>query len=338
MVAGNVADLGFGIQAAKGTAATASINRSYLMGGGMAPARAAADIEESSSGRLRNSAYIQSVAVEGDPQMAMRPNIVGLLLYAAMGAKAVTGAGDPWTHTFTLFPTQPYVTIWRMLGAALFERFTDCKATSLAIESTATGLVTVTVGFAGITPQFQTAAEVAVPAEVTEPFLHRDGKGQFLVETVPVSALSRVALSIETGAEGVYGDGVAADQIVEQMIGITLETEQTITNFAEWNRFHYGSATPANNAPPTPGIIELAGSGLDFKWSKRDLAGAVATPERSLQLTATRVQIAGVSGQDVNASGAPLTRQVTYKIYQPSGAVSGLTAVLKNSQATYPAS
>lgn len=337
MTAGNIADLGFAIQTTKGTPSVASIVRSYLMGGGIIPSRSIADIEESSSGRLRNSAFVQNIGIEGDPQMAARAEMIGLLLYGAMGAKAVAGAADPWTHTFTLAPTQPYLTIWRMLGAGLFERFTDCKVTSLAIESAAGGLVAVTAGIAGLTPAFQTAAESAVAAETTEPFLHTDGRGQFLAEGVAIASLSRVALSLATGAEITYGDAVGGDQVAEQMMGITLETEQTISDFATWNRFHYGSANPANNAPAIPGIIELGAPGIAFKWSKRTTAGVPVAPERSLELTATRVQIASIGGQAVNASGAPLTRTVTYRIYQPSGGASGLTAVLKNGRAAYTA-
>ncbi|MBA2439581.1 MAG: hypothetical protein H0V50_02775 [Thermoleophilaceae bacterium] len=338
MPAGNIADLGFAIQAAKGTPSSASSERSYLMGGGLSPARSIADIEESSSGRLRNSAYVQNTSVEGDPQMAARPSMLGMLLYGAMGAKAVTGAADPYTHTFTLAATQPYLTIWRMLGASLFERFSDCKVSSLGIETGSGGVMAVTCGLTGISPAFQTAAEAAVAAEATEPFLHTDGKGQFVIEGVVVSSLSKVALNIDTGAEMTYGDAITADQVVEQMLEITLETEQTISNYAEWNRFHYGTATPANNAAPTTAVIELGAPGISFKWSKRTTAGAVASPARSLELTATRVQIASVSGQEVNTSGAPLTRTVGYRIYQPAGATSGLTAVLQNARASYVAS
>lgn len=335
MVAGNIADLGFAIQTTKGTPSAASIERSYLMGGGLAPNRAVADVEESSSGRLRNTTFVQSVSAVGDPQMAMRPNMIGLLLYAAMGAKAVSGAADPWTHTFTLAASQPYLTIWRMLGAALFERFVDCKVTGLTIESAHDNVVTVTATIAGLTPAFQTAAESAVAAEATEPFLHTDAKALLKVETVVISAIRRVTMTITTGSEIVYGDSVTGDQVADQQLGITIETEQTILDMAEWNRFHYGSTSPANNAPAIPGVIELAASGLDMTWSKRDTTGAAATPARSLQVTATRVQIGNIAGMDVNASGAPLTRVVTYRIVQPVGGGSGLTAILKNGRSTY---
>jgi hypothetical protein len=338
MPAGNIADIAVALQAAKGTASVVSSHRTYLLSGGIEPVPTVNDVEETSSTRLRQTAYVASVVAEGEPSIAARPGILGMILYGIMGAKGVAGAGDPWTHTFTLAPTTPYLTFWRMLGAALFERFADCKITSLNLESTSGGLLVARFGVVGLAPVSKTAAEATAAVEVTVPFTHMDGKGQFLVETVPVSAIRRIALSLTGGTEAQYGDAVTPDTADEGLIEATLETEQTIANFAEWNRFHYGTTTPADNTPHTQAVIELAGSGVDFKWTKRDAAGVAAVPERSLQVTGTRVQIAAIEGQEANPDGAPLTRTVRYKIYQPAGGASGLTAILKNGVAAYAAS
>lgn len=340
MVAGNIHDLGWAIQTTKGTASAASIQRSGIMGGGLNPVPNVADVEESSGGRLRNTAFLTQVHGEGEPVIAARPGILGLLLYGAMGAKAVTGAGDPWTHTFTLAATQPYLSVWRNIGigagaAAEFERYVDTKITRLQLESSAGGVLAATVGLLGINPQFKTAAETSVTLETVEPFLHTDLKGQFLVETVAASGIRRVTINMTTGVIGSAGDDVLYDTLDEGMQEITIATEQTITDWALWNRFHYGTTTPADNAVHTGGVIELAASGLDVKWSKRTAARAVATPERSLQVTATRVQIASIEGPAVNTDGAPLTRAVTYKIYQPTAGGTGLTAILKNGVTAY---
>lgn len=336
MVAGNVADIAIGIQAAKGTASVVSSVRSYLMDGGIIPVRDTADVEETSGGRLRNTAFVKSIRGEGSPKFAARPGFLGMLLYGAMGAKAVSGAGDPYTHTFTLAQTQPYLTVWRALNG-LYERFADVKLTSLHLESGAGGILQVTAGMLGLQPVFKTAAEPTGLAETTEPFLHMDGKGQFLVETVPVASISSAKVTFGTGVTAVWGDSIQPDQATEGMQDIVIEAEQTISNFAEWNRFHYGTATPADNAVPTPNIVELAASGVDFKWSKRSSTGIDAVPARSLQITATRVQIVAVDGQDSNATGAPVKRTVRYKVYTPASG-SGLTAILKNAVASYAAS
>jgi hypothetical protein len=337
MVAGNIADISVSLQAVKGTPAATGQFRSYLLGGGLGPARDINDVEETSSSRLRSTAYVGQISAEGEPQFAVRPNMIGAYLYAAMGGKAVTGAGDPWTHTFTLANTQPYLTLFRMLGAGLFERFSDAKITSLQFASTAGGILAVTVGIAGLTPAFKTTAETTVQPETTEPFLHMDAKAQFVFEGSAVSRIRSSTLTIATGAEATFGDSSTGDDVSEGMHEITLETEQTIVDFAAWNRFHYGTASPADNAPPSPLVIELGAPGISIKYSKRTAAGIDATPARSLEFTATRVQIAGIEGQDPNTDGSPLTRTVTYKVYQPAAGGSGLTAILKNGTSAYTA-
>lgn len=337
MVAGNIADLSIGIQTTQGTAAATPLSRLYLMGGGLGPLRDNADVEETSSSRLRNTGYTQNVRVEGSPQFAVRPNSIVPLLWAAMGAKAVTGASDPYTHTLTLAATQPYATLWRTLGP-LYERFVDCKVGRLLFESEAGGVLAVTADWLGLSPAFQTTAQTTATPETTNTFIHADLAGQFLVETVAASRIRRVAISIGTGAQIAYGDKVTGDAVEEGMQEITIQTEQVIADFAQWNRYHYGTASPSNNAAPTQDVIELAGTGIDVKWSKRNpTTGAVATPERSLQFTATRLQIANIEGQDPNTGGDPLARTVTYKVYQPASG-SGLTAVVKNNTASYAAS
>lgn len=336
MPAGNIADLSVGIQTTQGTAAVTPLARCYLMGGGFGPMKDVADVEETSSGRLRNTAYVQNVRAEGSPQFAVRPSMIPIWLYGAMGAKAVSGASDPYTHTLTLAATQPYLTLWRTL-ATLYERFVDVKVRSLSFESASGGILAVTAELAGLSPAFQSAANTTATPETTNTFVHADLQGQILVETVAASRIKRVAITIGTGAEIAYGDKITGDAVEEGMQDITIETEQTIVDWAAWNRYHYGSASPANNAPPTRDPVELAASGIDFKWTKRDAAGVAASPERSLQFTATRLQIAAIEGQDVNTSGQPLTRTVRYKVYQPA-AGSGLTAIVKNGIASYTAS
>lgn len=337
MPAGNIADLSIALQAAKGTASPAGQFRTYLTGGGFGPTRDINDVEETSSSRLRSTAFVGQVGAEGEPQIAVRPNVIGLLLYAAMGAKAVTGAADPWTHTFTLANTQPYLTAWRMLGGALFERFTDVKVTSLNFESASGGILQASAGLLGILPQSKSTAETTVQPETTEPFLHTDAKGQFVFEGAALARVNNMQVNIGTGVEAAYGDAITADAAEEGMVEATLVVEQVIADFAAWNRFHYGTATPADNAQPSPVVIELGAPGISVKYSKRTSTGAVAAPERSLEFTATRVQIAGIEGQEPNTDGSPLSRTVTYRIYQPSAGGSGLTAILKNGTATYPA-
>lgn len=342
MPAGNIADISMAVQTAKGTPATpgaATMSRVYLAGGGLMAVKETADLEETGGIRLRSGNYVTGVRASGTPEFFARPDMLGWLLWGVFGTKATTGSSDPWTHTFTLTATQPYMTFWRMLGAALFERFADCKIASLTLHSEAGQPLRVTAEVVGLGPASQTTAQTTATVETVAPFMHADAKSALTFEGSPVALIDNVTLTIAANVTTQQGDDVVPAQASEGMYDISLAVEQTLVDFALYNRMIYGTATPASNAVPSPNVIELTGAAIvDLKYSKRDSAGAVATPERSLELKADRLAIAEVTGIESNTNGDPLRQAVTYKVYQPSGGGSGLTGVLKNSKTAYAAS
>jgi hypothetical protein len=332
MVAGNIGSLGVAVQATKGTAAAAPAHRYTLTGGGLGPNPEVSDLEESSATRLRVGSYMARTRAAGTPAAYARPNMLGILLYGAMGGKAVTGAADPYTPTFTLATVQPYLTFWRDLGDILFERFVDCKLSSLVLRSVEGQALIVEHGVVGLGAQSQTAIEASPALDAGDPFVHYDAQGQLLVEGVAVSSIRSVIVTINTGAAAIPGDSLSGYAVSEGMLEITIETVQLIENAGLWNRLHYGTAAPADDAIQTRGVLELGGSpaGLDLKWTKRDNAGVAAAPARELEILAPRVQVRSIGGFDVNTNGEPLTATVTYRVYRPA-AGNGLTAILKNS-------
>lgn len=330
---GNDADIAIAIQAAKGTPSVVSSQRLWLLGGTVEGDKAVNDVEETSAGRLRNTAYVGAASGAGTPSFAVRPITIGLLMYLAMGAKAVSGAGDPWTHTMTLASTLPWCTIWRRLANGLFERFADAKVNTLALRSEAGGILAAEVGFMALSPAHKTAAEAtATPEADSAVFVHGDGVGALLYESVAAAEVRRASLSINNNLALQQGDAITPFDLVEQVQDITLETEHTIVNFELYKRWLYGSAAPADNATPSRTVLELAATGIDFKWTRP--GGA---PERSLRVQAPRVQVQKPTGHEPNASGAPIVETRTHKVYKPA-AGSGLTAIILNGQSSYAAS
>ena len=333
MPAGNNADLAYAIQAAKGTPATAAAHRFYLTGGGISAPKETARLAETSGGRTAQGSYVRQVRAEGSPAAYVRPNMIGGLLYAAMGAKSVSGAADPYEHVFELAATQPWLTFWRMLGGTLFERFADCKLTSLNIASTAGNPLVVTVGVVGLAPTAQAAGE-AVAVEKVGTFMHFDGKGALQVENTPVTRIESFTLNIETGVTLQQGDDVVPYDATEGAVNVTIETVETISNFALYNRMVYGSATPAANTAPSKEMLELGGSpaGIDFKFTRS------TGPERSLRFAATRVAVEEITGIELNTDGSPIKQTVRYGLYEPLAGGSGLVATLLNGLTAYTAS
>lgn len=337
LIAGNQADIGLALQSAQAAAAAAAQFRLYLTGGGLAGTKGTEDIAETSSGRLRNDAFVTRIAAEGSPQFVVRPRGLGLLLYGAMGAKAVSGSADPWTHTFTLASLLPWLTAWGRLGPVAsggrYEKFVDCKVGQLVFASQAGGLLQVTATIMGLKPSFLAAAEVTVAPEsgAGTAFLHADGAGALKVEGTAVTSIEQFELSLGNSSAIQQGDSVTGYAISEAMNDIVIRTTQAVTDFALWNRFMYGTATPTGGDVPVRDILELAGSpaGLDFKFSRP------GSPARSLEFLAPRVEAIPDSIQP-NVNGDPLKFQVSYRVKQPASG-SGLTAVLKNDVTAYAA-
>lgn len=98
-IAGNQADVAIALQSAQGAAAAAAQHRMFLTGGGLAPVKEVADIEETTASRLRSTSYVRVVRADGTPAFVVRPEYVGMLLYGAMGAKSVRGAATVATSS-----------------------------------------------------------------------------------------------------------------------------------------------------------------------------------------------------------------------------------------------
>jgi uncharacterized membrane protein len=331
VVAQGVFSIAFAKQSAKGTPATTATYAVPLVGGNIMPVRTASDLEETTTTRLRAQSFVENVSVEGEPEYAVRLSSLGLLLYAAMGAKAVTGAADPYTHTFTLANSQPWLTFWRMAADLVYERFTDVK-TNLTITSEAGQPVRASFSLQGLTNTSLTSAThtTALASVITDngdALMHYDGAGAFLVETVAVSSIERIVLSINNNYTLQQGDSITGYDVSEGMRDITIETTQAITDAALYNRFHYGTASPTSGTAANANTLELASSGIDFKWTQ-------TAASRSLQFTATKLQVTDIGGWEPGTGNDPYKQTTTYKVYQPSSG-SGLTAVVLNGVATY---
>jgi len=335
MVAQGVFQLGFAKQTAKGSAAATAVFAVPLVGGNVMPERTVNDLEETTTTRLRAQSYASLVSVTGEPEYAVRLPSLGLLLYGALGAKAVTGAADPYTHTFTLANAQPWFTLWRQVAELVYERLVDIK-TNLTLTSEAGQPVKASFSLSGLTPSSltlttHTTAMASVITDNGDQLMHYDAAGAFLRETVSQPTFERVVVSINNNYTIQQGDSLSGYDVSEGMRDITIETTESATAADLYNRFHYGSAAPTTGTAVNPNTLELAASGIDFKWTQ---VNAAPGPERSLQVTATKLQVTEIGGWEPGTGNDPYKQTATYKVYQPASG-SGLTAVLKNGTASY---
>lgn len=333
IVAGNQFDLAVGIQAARGTASIIPSVRFPITGGGLDGAKVVVPIDETNRTRVRGTTYVSELNVDGTPEAAARVKMLGMLLYGVMGAKAVSGAGDPYTHTFTLASTTPYLTFWKNLGPTSggdYERFQDCKIAGLVIRSASGGFLTLAPTVIGLATANQALVEGTVTLEDDAGVLKlSDGAGALLIDGTAVDSIEDFTFTIGQGAQRLRGVKAAGYAVSEGRMELMLETTQ-LYDPAFIDRFKYGTTSPADDEAMDADTYELT-SGIDWTFT---LPGS---PVHSLQLTATRVQVA-IAPLDPNVNGDALRMRCTYTILQPSGGGTALTAKVKNGLTSYAAS
>lgn len=332
----SIHELAFAKQTAKGTPAAAAAFRIPLVGGTVKPRREVADLEETGTSRVRGQVYVVTAGAEGNPEYAVRPAAIGLLLYGVLGAKAVTGAADPYTHTFTDAAEQPWFTFWRQLENLKYEKFIDCKITQMVLTSEAGRPLRAALTVMGRDPRHLASAtyatEVAVAEESGAPIMHYDGAGALEIEGTPIASIERIVTTINNQGSYQQGDSVLPYDVAEGILDIRQEVASLIEDVAEYNRFHYGSATPADGATASREVVELGAGVTDFLWTQ---VAAAPGPERSLRIQGSpRMQIMDVTGYEPNTNNDPIKKTSVYRSLRPSSGAA-LTATLKNGQATY---
>jgi len=331
MASAGIAELAFAIQTAKGSPAAASTRRIYLSGGSLPSAKKATSTENYvRSTRIAGEAFTGSVPATGAPEAFVRPGMIGAILYAVLGAKAVSGASDPWTHTFTMGASLPYLTFWRHFAGLFNERISDARLSRVTLSGRSGQPLRVLFEILSGVPVHRTAQETSVTVETSDTFFMHHGSGALKIEGTAISSISAFTLTID-----------AAVALVETLAGpvpllagrssIRMQVDQAIVDASLWNRLIFGSSSPSNLAAPVLTPLELAGSpaGFEFTFTEQ------ASPERSLKLAIPRVILAEMPDTPPSTAYDLARMQPVYEAIAPAGGVSPLTATLKNAVSAY---
>ena len=329
MTARNLDEIAIALQTARGSVASSSTQRTYSVSDAFGPTFGLNDNPELRTGRIGGAPWRNATGGQGDVVAIVRPKMIGLLLYAALGAKAVSGASDPWTHTFTLAASLPWITAWRHFGEISDVRYMDARISKLVIASRSGAPVQAYATLVAASAAFRTAKETTVAVEQADYFEHRHGASALLVEGSSFSSISDWTLTIDTG--------VALEQSLAgpmpRLAGlakISLTIGHVVTDAALWNRMIFGSASPTNLQAPSTGPLTLAGSpvGVQFKLTEQ------SSPERSLQIALPQLALGPMDGFAPVTGAGPIAVKTTLLAYAPSSG-SPITATLKNSQSAY---
>lgn len=331
MPSSNIAELAFAIQSAKGTPASAATRRIYLSGGSLpAPSKIAVADTAVTTTRIPRDPIVARVPVAGAPEAFARPGMLGALLYAALGAKSVSGASDPFTHVFTMGASLPYLTLWRHYAGILNERMSDVRISRLTISGRSGDPLRVSFAVESGIIGYRTAQETAVAAETADTFLMANGHGALRIEGVAVTSISAFSLTIIPNVT-LVDTLTGPTPMLSGRSSIVVQADQQLVDATLWNRMVYAASSPANLAGPSLVPLELAGSpaGIEFVFTEQ------ATPERSIKLALPRVAVSTIEGMNPNTGYAMARMSPTYEAFAPAGGVSPLTATLKNSIASY---
>lgn len=331
MPSASIAELAWALQTAKGSIAASSTRRAYLSGGTMPQPVADPQLEtRNSTVRIPSLSFVQTVQGLGAPEMIVRPNMIGALLYAALGTKAVSGASDPWTHTFTIGAALPYLTLWRHFGGILNERIADARIARLTISGASGRPLKVSAELLSGAIAYRTAQETTAAVETGTPFFEMaDGRGALKVEGAAVASIASFTLTITTGCTLV--ETLAGPVPLLSGLGdVTLQAEQTLVDATLWNRMIYGASSPTNLQAPAGVPLELAGSpaGIEFMFTPQ------TAPERSLKLALPRVALQ-LDPLAIATSWQPARLSATYRAMTGTAGQSAITATLKNSVSSY---
>lgn len=119
-IAASVAAIGVAKQSVLGTLITPATFGHGVAGGQVANAEIEQDRDDITSGSRDYTHVNRTSAVAGaDFETRAFPKSVGLWLYGALGADAVSGAG-PYTHVLTGADTLPYLSLYGLLGPSVY--------------------------------------------------------------------------------------------------------------------------------------------------------------------------------------------------------------------------
>lgn len=318
-----IADLSFAIQTAKGAAAASPTYKVRLAGGGLGPARGVDLLSTTDDHGFPTRVDAVGRYVYGEFEIYARPEAIGPLLYGALGAKSVSGAGT-FTHTFVSAAARPWFTFWRMVGnGTVIEQFIDCRISKLRIESRAGQPVKLGVTVLGREAR-RRSTNPSTTILTTDPFMHWHGKGTLQVDATVIAAIREIDVEIDnndSARPGGLGEGF--DVVGGGGRRAVMRTVQKVTSAARYDLFHYGSTTPADN---TLAAQDPATGSADFRW--------VLSASRELRIEIPAATPASFEGYEADPEHGPMIETRTY-LARFGGSISAVRATLKNAVASY---
>lgn len=309
-------------QAVKGTPATVAAATTYknpFSGGNIGPVRETDSLSETDSARDRGVSYVTTSGVEGSPEMYVRDASAGAWLFWALGAAAPTGVGPNYTHTITPSNVLPYVTIWRNISDTLYERYQDCKISTLTVSAEAGAPLTMSAGVQGLgTTRLTSNPDNTNLAPLASGAVYNFNEAAVTLGGGATALVRSFELTIENNVTRQQTDDVTPYDVVEGIREVSLGFDLIFESLDEYNKFHYGGAAGTTISP------NVFTTSATFTFSKG------ANNEIAFNLPSIAYEEFPV---EPDAGGDPIVASVR-AVAQRSGSPV-VTATVKNQVATY---
>jgi hypothetical protein len=302
--------LGFAVQAAKGTPAVAPTYVVGLTGGKVYDVELEeGELDTTWSNRvLAGFDRTQAVPVTDATIVAM-PRSLGLLFKAALGAVATTGAG-PYTHAFTVADALPYVTLWGKFGSADSARVQDAKIDELEFSWEKSGAATVKVKFVGCGTDLSIAFPVpGAAAEMVVDGVLKGMGGTFTVDGTS-ARVTGGSIKLSNSLEPIVPSSqITPDDIFEGKTSIEVSLKVKPSDLTQWRKIVTGSTSGSTVvANVLYGALALGFTGpttVTLAFAAAKVAWSTAMPDADPNGGAAELTL---TGRLVNpASGSPIT-------------------------------
>jgi hypothetical protein len=276
----------------------------------------------------------------GDVEWASLAAGAGRILAAHFGTSsdAITGAGDPYTHTFTRKDVQLPHTVWMSKpkndGTFEHDRLLDCISPTLVIEYTTGQLLRLKSTYLGsLATGLATAPTPTTTETITPTGYGHTWRGATLnldVDATPaVTAINNVQnftlTSTYPNATWMYAQNLNPDYLDLGLYDIGFSASIILPSWAYYNATYYGAKAPGANTAQSSTV--LSGS-LIFTIQQEPVS---ANRTMVITMPAVLFEMAPV-GPD--PGGAGLVATVTGQLQDPGVGVEPITIAIKNAVAT----
>lgn len=281
-----LSSIGIALQAAKGTAAPTPIYGFGLLSGQTFGLEIAQAAEALTGGTLRIPQDVDRTGIRPGFTFATRvyPQVIPLLAYGALGAKAVSGAG-PYLHTDSLAASLGWYTVWGKYGSEYF-KIVDCKFDQLTISWTR-GPIMVQGVIMGLTALLHQSSFTPTNDMQGQPRFSTFG-GTFSLDTASGTPASAKVISGQVAiSNGIGQQELSANVLPTDLIEGTQSIETTLTvepdDWALYNEIVTGTGTGTTpSGTPNLGSFDVLMSidaNTDLEMSATRWAPIMATPD-----------------------------------------------------------